>query len=232
MICYEFEALAGELLEGEPHPEAAAHLAGCPRCRQLMDELSAIERAARHLPAAEPSPQLWDRLQASALAVGLWGRPQGLAVVWRWLGIDTATAEAFLPARPAFAAVMASIMVVAATLLNFPATESPLAARPPDRFQVAQAELVLDADYAARYQLHLNRLESGLLDASAGREREMRVLVARPLDTVDRAIEETQAQLTAYPDDTQSRDELLRLYRQKAGVLQAMANPVWYDDVR
>jgi len=232
MNCHEFEALAGELLEGESHPEAAAHLAGCPRCRRLTDELSAIERAAHFLPAYEPSPQLWTRLEASALEAGIWTKPQGLAVVWRWLGIDAATAEAFLPARPAFAAVMASVLVVAAALLNFPAVESSLASRPADLYQVAQAELVLDSDYATRYQLHLSRLESGLLDASAEREREMRALVARPLDTVDRAIEETQAQLSAYPDDSQSRDELLRLYRQKAEVLQAMANPVWYDDVR
>ena len=51
MNCHEFEFLAGGLLEGERHPEAAAHLAACPRCRLLMDELGAIERAARRLPA-------------------------------------------------------------------------------------------------------------------------------------------------------------------------------------
>jgi len=232
MKCHEFELLAGELLEGECHSEAAAHLAACPRCRYLIDELSAIERYAHLLPALEPSPQLWIRLEAAALAEGIWGRPRGLAVAWRWLGIDAATAEAFLPVRPAFATLMALVLVAGATLLSFPAAESSLASQTADRYRVAQAELVLDADYATRYQLHLNRLESGLLDASAQRESEMRELVARPLDTVDRAIEETQAQLSAYPDDTQSRDELLRLYRQKAVVLQAMANPVWYEDVR
>lgn len=232
MNCHEFEFLAGELLEGESHPEAAAHLAACPRCRQLMDELGAIEHAAYLLPAFEPSPRLWTRLEASALEAGMWAKPQSLAVAWRWLGIDAAVAEGFFPARPAFAALMVSVLVVAATLLNFPAVESPLASRAADRYQVAQAELVLDSDYATRYQLHLNRLESGLLDASDEREGEMRALVARPLDTVDRAIEETQVQLSAYPDDALARDELLRLYRQKAEVLQAMANPVWYDDAR
>jgi len=230
MQCHEFLPLAGELLEGEPQPAAAAHLAACPRCRQLMDELCALERAADLLPTYDPSPQLWIRLRAAALDEGLLRKPQGLPLLWRWLGIEAP--GAFLPVRPAFAALMVFVLVAGATLLNMPTVESPLAASPADPYRVAQAELVLDAGYADRYQLHLNRIESGLLNASNEREQEIRELVARPLDTVDRAIEETQAQLSAYPDDTQSRDELLRLYRQKAEVLQAMANPVWYDDAR
>jgi len=232
MNCHEFEFLAGGLLEGERHPEAAAHLAACPRCRLLMDELGAIERAARRLPAYEPSAGLWTRLEAAALEEGLWQRPQGLEATWRWLGLATPTAEGFLPARPAFAGVLALVLVVGATLLNFPAVETSVASRPADLYQVAQAELVLDADYATRYQLHLNRLESGMLNDSADSEPALRAMVARPLDTVDRAIEETQAQLSAYPDDSLARDELLRLYRQKAEVLQAMSNPVWYEDAR
>lgn len=232
MNCHEFEFLAGGLLEGEQHPDAAAHLAACRRCRLLMDELGAIERAARLLPAFEPGPGLWTRLETAALEEGLWQRPQGLAAAWRWLGLATPTAEAFLPARLAFAGALALVLVVGATLLNFPAVESPAASRPSDLYQVAQAELLLDADYATRYQLHLNRLESGMLNASADSEPALRAMVARPLDTVDRAIEETQAQLSAYPDDSLARDELLRLYRQKAEVLQAMSNPVWYEDAR
>ncbi|OFV85900.1 MAG: hypothetical protein A2620_01255 [Acidobacteria bacterium RIFCSPHIGHO2_01_FULL_67_28] len=58
---------------------------------------------------------------------------------------------------------------------------------------------------------------------------ELREMTARPLDAVDRAIEQTQQRLAAYPDDTLARDELLRLYRQKATVLQAMSDPVWLD---
>jgi hypothetical protein len=232
MNCHEFLALAGDLLEGECHSEAAAHLAACPRCRLLMDELGAIELTAHRLPAYEPSPALWTRLEAAALEEGLWHRPQGLAVALRWLGLAAPPAEAFWPAQPAYAGVLALLLVLGATFLAIPANESPLAARPTDPYQVAQAELVLDADYATRYALHLNRLESGLLTASKDREPELREMVARPLDTVDRAIEETRAELSANPDDPLSRDELLRLYRQKAEVLQAMANPVWYDDAR
>ena len=231
MNCHEFEALAGELLEGERHPEAAEHLAACPRCRLLMDELGALERAAHLLPAYEPSPKLWTRLEAAALAEGVWERPQGLAIAWRWLGLSAPAVEDFLPAPPAYAAVLALVLLAGATMLNFPALEAPVASRPADLFQVAQAELVLDSDYATRYQLHLNRIESGMLDASA-LEPQLRELVARPLDTVDRAIEETQAELSAYPDDSLTRDELLRLYRQKAEVLQAMSNPAWYENGR
>jgi hypothetical protein len=232
MNCPEFLPLAGDVLEGERHAEAEAHLAACPRCRQLVGELGAIERQAFLLPPLQPSPELWTRLEAAALAEGLWYKPQGLGAVWRWLGFDPAAAEAFLPMRPAFAVLTVSVLLAGAMLLNIPAADSPLASRAVNRYEVAQAELVLDTDYATRYQLHLSGIESRLLSASSEREPEMRELVARPLETVDRAIEETQAQLSAYPDDTLARDELIRLYRQKAVVLQAMADPAWYEDAR
>lgn len=219
--CSQVRELTGALLEGESHPEASAHLAECPRCRLLLEELAAVECAARALPLLEPNPRLWRRLEAAARREGLWDRQS-------WWPSET---PVFFPARPAFAAVLGVTLLVAALLVRYPVLESPgLPATEASAFQVAQAELVQEPSYGERYQIHLQQVESRLLaDETATLDPERRELVARPLDTVDRCIEQTQQRLADYPDDTLARDELLRLYREKATVLQAMSDPLWLD---
>lgn len=217
--CNQVRGLTGALLEGESHPEAYAHLANCPRCRLLVEELGAVERAARALPFCEPSPRLWELIEAAARREGLWGKRS-------WWPSDT---PVFFPARPAFAAVLGVTLLVAGLLVRYPVPESPsLPATEASAFEVAQAELVQEPSYGERYQIHLQQVEYRVLaDETAPVDPERRQLVARPLHTVDRCIEQTQQRLAAYPDDTLARDELLRLYRQKATVLQAMSDPVW-----
>lgn len=224
VTCEQFRGVTGALLEGESHPEAYAHLAECPRCRVLVDELGLVERAARALPVYQPSPRLWMRLQAAARREGLWARPSW----WREF------APGFFPARPAFAAVLAVTLLLAGVLIRYPALETPtLPTTHASVFEVAQAELVQDPSYGERYQMHLQQIENRVLTGeTAPVDPELREMTARPLNTVDRAIEQTQQRLAAYPDDTMAREELLRLYRQKAVVLQAMSDPVWLDTGR
>lgn len=180
-----------------------------------------MERAARLLPVCQPSARLWERLEAAARREGLWGQRS-----W-WQDF----APAFFPARPAFAAVLGVTLLVAGALVRYPALEGPaLPDTQASAFEVAQAELVQAPNYNDRYQIHLQQVEySVLAEETSPVDPELREMTARPLDTVDRAIEQTQRRLAAYPDDTQARDELLRLYRQKAVVLQAMSDPVWLD---
>lgn len=220
--CKQFWALTGAVLEGEGQPEAYAHLAACPRCRVLVDELGAVERAARSLPLHQPSPRLWERLRAAAAREGLWTQPS-----WQW----SAPAWIPLPARPAFATLLGVTLLVATGLVGSATLELPLAqTTPATAFEVAQGELVQEAGYAARYEKHLQQVEySVLADEAVPADTEMRDLCARPLNTVDRAIEQTQLRLNEYPDDSLAREELRRLYQQKAVVLQAMSDPVWSD---
>jgi len=218
--CEQVRGLTGALLEGESHPEAFAHLAACPRCRLLVEDLAAVERAARSLPVLQPRPQLWNRIRAAAVAEGLWGQP-----VW------THGAWGFFPLRPAFAAVLVLTLVAAASLVGFPSLTTPVAeTAPATAFEVAQGELIHEASYGARYRIHLKNVENRVLgEETTAMDAELRDLTARPLGAVDRAIEQTQRRLATYPDDAMARDELLRLYRQKATVLQAMGDPVWLD---
>lgn len=221
MNCTEFEKLASALLEGESHPEAHAHLASCPHCRLLINELGAIEQAARTLPLQEPSPRLWARLEAVATAEGLWTQP-------RWQQWPAPLASVF-PLRPALAGVLGLIFLLAVGLVSSPPAEKPLSAAA--AFEVARGELVQEAGYANRYEVHLQTVEDQMLapEGEAVMDAGLRDLTARPLSDVDRCIAQTQQRLNDHPDDTLARDELRRLYQQKVTVLQAMADPVWME---
>jgi len=181
-----------------------------------------VERAAHVLPAYEPSPRLWARLEAVAVAEGLWGRSVGE----RWLGLRW---ELF-PLRPALASVLTLTLFLGVGLVGYPTLELPLGkSLPATPFEVAQSELVQEASYATRYHAHLQQVEEQVLAEAAPEDTQLRALMTGPLKTVDRAIEQTELRLADYPDDMLARAELHRLYRQKATVLQAMSNPVWLE---
>lgn len=224
LTCEQFRDLAGLVLEGEDHPDAHSHLQGCPRCQRLREELLWIQRTARTLPRQEPDSHLWERLEVAAQKEGLWTSP-----AWgRFTGLWGAWLP--LPARPALAG--AFLVAVAALLVagGYPvariAEENERVASP---YEVARAELVREAEYGTRYQVHLNQVQSEVLEDARFVEPELRELVVPPLDTLDRAIGQTQVWLTDYPDDPLARAELLRLYRQKATALQAMSDMAWQN---
>ncbi len=222
MDCKEFHQLSESVLEGEAHPHALEHLAACPRCRALVDDLVALTRAAHSLPLYEPSPRLWAQIQAAAEEEGLFS-PAG-ARRWRdWFG----PAALFLPARPAFAAALALVLVFGAALGGWTVLESPEPPLLSSRIEeVAWAELVADPSYGQRYQVHLQQVEKRVLEAEpAGAD--MVDLTAGPLDDLDHAITQTQTRVEQYPDDSLAREELNRLYQQKATVLQAINVPAW-----
>lgn len=225
MTCSEFDIVAGSLLEGESHPEALSHLTACPRCRVLVEELAAVERTARMLPFVEPSDRLWARLEKTAIQEGLWSRPAW----WQWSG----PLWNLVPARPAFAGVLGLTLGLAVGLMSyFTADVSTAQSAPVSPYEVAQGEMVQEAGYSARYDVHLQNVQRSVLVEGAPEDSQLRELTAGPLSDVDRAIEQTQARLADDPDDALARDELHRLYRQKATVLQAMSDPAWQEGTR
>lgn len=222
MNCNEFSNLGTGVLDGEDHPEAHTHLASCPRCRALLTDLESIQTTARSLPSYQPNDYLWNRIQRAALEEGLWTQPAPA----RWLGwLETPA----LPS-PAFAGALAMMFLLAAGLVGYSSVDLGLPEAPPlSALEVAQGELVQEAGYSTRYQIHLARLEDRVLDQPEPLDAELRELVAGPMEAVDRAINETQVRLNNHPDDTLAREELHRLYREKAVVLQAMTDPMWYS---
>lgn len=225
MNCQEFENVAGALLEGDSHPEAYDHLGACPHCRLLVEDLSAIESAARRLPLVQPPDRLWARIAAAAAEEQLWEQPgPGDWLAWLWRP---------LPVRPAFVGELALLLAVAAAVVIAPSWPFGAPAGPPlNPFEVAQGELVQEAGYGNRYDLHLARMETQVLSDQVPVDDEVRQAVEGQLGTVDRAIHQTQSRLDSFPEDALARQELHRLYRQKADVLQTVSDSAWYYDSR
>ncbi|MBI5836634.1 MAG: zf-HC2 domain-containing protein [Candidatus Eisenbacteria bacterium] len=82
-------------LDASHRAAVEAHLAGCAACRERAADLQGMVAALRELPAPEPSPFLWARVQAGLRE----GRPRrsGLAAFeWqRWIPAGAAAAAAF-----------------------------------------------------------------------------------------------------------------------------------------
>jgi hypothetical protein len=71
MQCKELESVLADDLSALPL-EAREHLAGCPACRDLLADFSAIVSAAKHIPAeVNPPERVWVALRAQLAAEGM-----------------------------------------------------------------------------------------------------------------------------------------------------------------
>ncbi len=217
MSCEEFYPHAGSVLEGERDPKAFEHIYGCASCRNLLHDLDAVAREAHHLPTHEPRTSLWHKIRVQARQEALW---QEESWVERWL---------MLP-QPVLASGFAGLLLVLGLGLVGPQPSSSLTDFPlVTPMEIARGEMVSDADYSTRYQIHLTQVQRAVMDESARVPDDMIDMVERPMNTVDRAIENTRLALAKNPGDMLVQDELNRLYRQKAAVLQTMTELTWQE---
>ncbi|MBI4461918.1 MAG: hypothetical protein HY653_03335, partial [Acidobacteria bacterium] len=206
---------------------ALLHLNACARCQLLVEELGAISRAAGRLPAHEPTPGLWRRIRRAAEEEGLFESSWTTLLGTRfWLMQPVAL-------NPAVSATLIVLLVAAALLVGYPSAGiGPVAETLSNRIEVARSELALDPNYAARYALHLDRIEASVREEVAPAETPSSVVAQTNLETLDRFINQCQVRLSDYPEDQLTRDELNRLYIQKTAVLQTMLDADWYASVR
>jgi len=75
MTCEEFERVLPEL-EGSHSLAQEQHLRTCSACADLVSDLNAIEQKARLLEDQEPSPRVWNNIEAALHREGLIRQPQ------------------------------------------------------------------------------------------------------------------------------------------------------------
>lgn len=205
-------AAADVAAAGAPRTAAELHLAECPRCRDALGALRAVDAAARALPTAvEPPEALWTSVSAS---IGARRRqppaPRGaprraMIVEARWLAAAalvlmtlTAAATAWWVRRDGEARLAAGGSAAAAIPATFAATE--------------RAYL----DDVAELQ--------GLLDAQRPRLAPSTIaVVERALGTIDAAIAEARAAFIADPANLALAELLGATYRQKVELLRRAA---------
>lgn len=221
MSCEQFEPLIGELvdgtLDGGPRHTLETHLATCPTCARLVEELLVVRRAARNLSPLTPPPQAQARV-AAAIA-----RERGTAEApasWRRVVLPLAAAAVLVLAvaagiwllrQPAPAAPAATTATATA-----PAAVDPATATPAELLGSVEAEL-------QQTERHLERAVAGLealardrqsLDPQVASEVQKNMLV------IDQAIGESRAALKNDPLSAEAQDSLFEAFRAKIALLQ------------
>lgn len=214
MSCDRFELLIGDLvdgtLDGAPRHALEAHLASCPACSRLADELLVVRRSARALPLMDPPQAAWARV--SSAIDGERTARRG-ASPWRRLVLPLAAAAVLV------AAVAAGVLwrrtpepaAPAATAAVDPATASPAELLGSVEVELQQAEKHFESAVAGLEALARDRQA---LDPEVAADLQKSLLV------VDRAIGESRAALRVEPLNTEAQDSLFDAFRSKIALLQ------------
>jgi len=205
MRCDEFDAYAAGWLEGEQTPEAANHLAACPRCSARIADLELIVSAAANLPELDPPERVWISLRNELKREGLLRGQKSLVERVREM----------IPAAPRTALATGLISALAALLLFLP--PSPVNERSRNNGETRGVwnlsrvhEQLASAEAQAGQGLHL-------------RDPQVAASYQQNLALVDDLIGECQKRVSEDPNDELSRQYLVTAYQQKADLLNALA---------
>jgi hypothetical protein len=211
MTCDDFERVLPELEGDHNSAEQAEHLRTCSSCSDLVLDLNAIRDQARLLEDVEPSPRVWNAIEAALQQEGLIRQPQ--------LQLAPAVASAprwrFAWLVPVAAAMIfgAGLIVMHWQLRNQVAQQT--AAHPQvSHTQAIQAVAPLNQNPAILPD------EDQLLNAVATRAPAMRAVYESDLRSVEAYIRD--AELTAHnnPNDEIAQQYLMNAYEQKAMVYE------------
>ena len=196
MNCLEFERV---LLEGEHTPEQQAHLNSCTVCANLLADLDLISSQAKMLLAAdEPSPAVWNALEARLRAEGLIRGPERIEpkvdFFRRW------RAAWLVP-------VAAALALVAVVRLHHPAGAGDNV--PVARQTTAQPAVKTPVTAAVSGE------DRQLLDTVAARPPAQRAKYSADLDDANAFIRDAEAAVKNDPNDLYRQQMLMNAYEQK-----------------
>lgn len=211
------QALDGTL----PPAQAEAledHLASCAGCRRVRGELEEVRRRARALEPSEPSRDLWleiaPRLEAATLADNV--------IPMHGHGLPDPPAEPrrlrlSLPQAAAAAVVLALGGALAASLVQRPASEVPVAAvsDPGTSALLASSGAVPPALFE-----ELHGLEASFRADLSRLDPETRDVIVANLEIIDRAIRESVRALQSDPGSRYLQGHLGDALQRKVGYLQ------------
>ena len=205
MNCAQFQDECSDVLEGQKTQAHEEHLASCPACRRLLDDVNEIVAQAGQLPLEEPGPQVWTRLRESLveeglIQQGLGGRAPAPSVRMRWSWTQVSWADALSYGAVAAILVLAFGLMVLQQPTGLPSTGTATVAQP--------ASGSIDDD---DLQL-LQEVEARAPDARGAYEASLR--------EINTQIEEAQRAVTENPNDPQAVQSLMEAYQQKSMVYE------------
>ena len=201
-------------LQASEHPADAtrldaleAHLAGCERCRALVEDLHTLREAATRLEAHVPPPQLWGRISA---AVDGDQRRR----VWSWQPLAAAATLVLVLAGSWFAwQRLAQTPAPAATAAVTPPAQQP----DPELVQDVETELKLAEEH---YIKAIAGLEAITKAEGSELDPQTADVLQANLRVIDDAIGDSRAALKTEPASDLAQDSLFEALRSKVTLLQ------------
>jgi len=208
VTCERYAALIQDLVDGELAPAARAeleqHVAACPSCRTLLDDLREIARVAGELPLHTPRPQVWARI-ASRLEQEQAARPTPF---WTGARVMLAMAATLL------VGVGASLWVLRAPA---PVTQAAVTQSGKDLVKDVDEHLrIADAHYtqAIAGLEQVVKTDQGSLDPAVAET------LQKNLGVIDMAIRESRQAIQTQPHSELAQTSLFEALRQKVALLE------------
>lgn len=209
IACRQFLNELDSWMEGERRAKACTHVAECPSCRALVEDLDAIRFTSGELKteAVEPPAYLWNSIRAQLESEGLIREEHAVARLakpperrWAaWFGAWP---------RPALAGAYLAILIVAGFALSHPVNKRVNDYRWMRRTQNSTATL----------GSHLDSVEHNTV-AALGSDRAVTAVLSKNLAIVDNYITLCEKSVRENPESEMARDYLYDAYQQKADLL-------------
>lgn len=209
MNCAEFQRDLPEIIEGGGTDEQRKHLASCPVCADLVQDLRYIAEQAKLLvPMEDPSPRVWAGIERSLKDEGLWPAHGGPANPRPFLVPQRARL-----AWPMMAAVAVIVVAIVAGYYsrNNAGGGNVITSGPTISSSSAR---VLEPD---DQQLIRSISTRGAVTSDSYRKN---------LEDVNAYIADAKKWVEAHPDDVDAREALMQAYQQKQ-MLYQMATQDW-----
>jgi Putative zinc-finger len=217
MTCADFNDAIQELVDGTltgaRRQELEQHLAGCPSCTALVEELLIVRRAARALPAMTPPDRVWERL---APVVGATAAKDEPRPAWRDRVMVPLAIAAVLLAAVLITLVMRRLPREAPSTDQNAAVAPPASAQPAPDLGSIEAEM---RQAEAHYENAIQKLEALAKDQQVLDPRVAGDL-RKNLVVIDQAIGESRAALRAQPTSERAQESLFEAFRSKITLLQ------------
>jgi len=183
------------------HRQIESHLSRCEGCRQVLDDLSAIVRAASELPPIAPPERIWESIAASLIERKSLSKS---GPAWR---------SVLLPALAAAAALVLGVslwLVLRTGETPTPADQEALAYMVTEELKAAESH----------YDNAIVGLEQIIAQNDGVLPRELASVLTQNLDLIENAIGESRTAIATEPQSTAAQESLLQALRSKVTLLQ------------
>lgn len=197
MNCLEFERILPEVLEGGHTTERQAHLNSCPACSNLLADLKDISVQAKTLAdSAEPSPRVWNALEAQLRSEGLIRRPAAVPARSPW----------FLRSKTVWLLpVAAALAIVVGIKLYHPAGAG-------EKQQTVTKHIVVAPGQTIR---PVSSDDQQFLNTMATRRPARQARYRANMDDANAFIHDAEQALKSNPGDVYAQQMLINAYEQK-----------------